>query len=511
MGQIYKHCQRVLIYLAPELYPRWARYSPLRREEEHDTKALQESSFRDIVKHLVDFQACHFSSGKPPELLGADTIASIYLLFFHPWFFRGWVIQEMVLSPKAMVLTCGHEISVEFLEWFVDRANSSHWAGPGKKPPLPCVEDLRCRYKRLEFSPGHSRFRNMMKLKSSNSALQLLDTISTGSQFRLTVDHVFGLLGIMDYLDLAPNYSLAPHEVFTLTAASIIDAYGTLHVLEHLPRGEDLDALPSWVPYWPSTGVEKTTWTSGYDTTKLAACRNRKHILSAASAVPYLRVRGKRIDRVTRVGERWEAATSYVTLNKALLECVNNVVNVDPQLNVDYAMEILLVKLHRELPEPMQSSFYLFKAAALPDWGLRLLNSPRWLIEEWESVRLKYEAMVESEIQKRPLYPSLISSMHEAYEKLAEMWESLSRCTPFLVEGKRCGHAQPTLYIEPGDIVYILHGLNCPIILRQIQGGDADESGKLVYTVVGVCYLDGCMNGEAVTWEEDEAEEFLLI
>lgn len=55
---------------------------------------------------------------------------------------------------------------------------------------------------------------------------------------------------------------------------------------------------------------------------------------------------------------------------------------------------------------------------------------------------------------------------------------------------------------ESGDVVCILHGSKLPIVLR--RQGDK-------WRLIGQCYVDGIMFGEAVTWAEDEAEGFEII
>lgn len=57
--------------------------------------------------------------------------------------------------------------------------------------------------------------------------------------------------------------------------------------------------------------------------------------------------------------------------------------------------------------------------------------------------------------------------------------------------------------------IHIVHGCNVPLLLRR---EDPEENkGKKVYRVLTECYLHGAMNGEAVTWEETEAEDMVLI
>lgn len=56
---------------------------------------------------------------------------------------------------------------------------------------------------------------------------------------------------------------------------------------------------------------------------------------------------------------------------------------------------------------------------------------------------------------------------------------------------------------EKGDLICILHGSSVPVVLRT-------NEDAMTYRVIVSCYLEGVMRGEAVTWEEDEADTFLL-
>jgi hypothetical protein len=57
--------------------------------------------------------------------------------------------------------------------------------------------------------------------------------------------------------------------------------------------------------------------------------------------------------------------------------------------------------------------------------------------------------------------------------------------------------------VSVGDMIAILHGLEVPVVLRQLRNG--------THIVVGQCYLEDAMFGEAVTWEEYEADTFTLV
>jgi hypothetical protein len=55
---------------------------------------------------------------------------------------------------------------------------------------------------------------------------------------------------------------------------------------------------------------------------------------------------------------------------------------------------------------------------------------------------------------------------------------------------------------QDGDFVCVLHGANLPIVLRKL----ADK-----WELIGPCFVDGMMYGEAVDWREDDADIFTLL
>lgn len=59
--------------------------------------------------------------------------------------------------------------------------------------------------------------------------------------------------------------------------------------------------------------------------------------------------------------------------------------------------------------------------------------------------------------------------------------------------------------VVPGDLIAILHGATAPCVLRRAE----DAAG--CFRWVGNCSLDAAMQGEAVKWEEDAGDTFLLI
>lgn len=63
------------------------------------------------------------------------------------------------------------------------------------------------------------------------------------------------------------------------------------------------------------------------------------------------------------------------------------------------------------------------------------------------------------------------------------------------------------LAVETGDVVALLAGLSCPIILR--ISGEKEEPNT--YKVVGIAYIEGLMQGEAWPENEEKISELILV
>lgn len=58
---------------------------------------------------------------------------------------------------------------------------------------------------------------------------------------------------------------------------------------------------------------------------------------------------------------------------------------------------------------------------------------------------------------------------------------------------------------KKGSLIVIFHGFIVPIIFEPVD----DEQKE--YKVVGDCYIEGIMHGDAITWEEKDTQTFVLV
>lgn len=72
-------------------------------------------------------------------------------------------------------------------------------------------------------------------------------------------------------------------------------------------------------------------------------------------------------------------------------------------------------------------------------------------------------------------------------------------------DGTETRHGLAPGYTKVEDEIAILHGARFPVLLRRTAGKPQK------YLVVGDCYIDGIMYGEAVDWNLEDADDILLV
>ncbi|KAH7350588.1 hypothetical protein BKA65DRAFT_241999 [Rhexocercosporidium sp. MPI-PUGE-AT-0058] len=87
---------------------------------------------------------------------------------------------------------------------------------------------------------------------------------------------------------------------------------------------------------------------------------------------------------------------------------------------------------------------------------------------------------------------------------LSEYVLVLRRRRVFVTLDRKLGLGMESMRL--GDDITLIHGSSAPLILRQKTAGD----GTKLYELVGQCYVEGAMYGEACTWDEFNADERAL-
>ncbi|KAE8135952.1 heterokaryon incompatibility protein-domain-containing protein [Aspergillus pseudotamarii] len=298
MGNIYAQCQEVVVYLGDALAPSFSQSfnTPARTRDaishtmtphecystlafnEIDTGLVwrrplshQDGSylfcFLQLLADGVDMN--RFTAGKDQGSL--DEIMEALRLFLSAvtWWKRVWVIQEVVI-PSRIVILYGSMLAP--WEMFVKAANRVHVNSQMEIRSL-AAHDTKVL---AEFSRRILSIESIRTRWQSPEQITLLQLLRQFSGRAATDprDKVYALLGLAkDKPSVEPNYAASELEVFVDTALDIISRSGSLSVLMGDFTMKNSHALPSWVPDW-SSPLEASIQSRVANVEHYTACNN---------------------------------------------------------------------------------------------------------------------------------------------------------------------------------------------------------------------------------------------
>lgn len=192
--------------------------------------------------------------------------AALVNVFAHPWFFRVWVIQEIILSPTATVLASGLDIQWSHLELFAQLMVANPFNTIMRSNPSVGVKD--------DAPNGLNNAATMAVLRttfwnssdySTGRSLESLLSLFANFQSTLPVDRIYGILALLspDYRSAAqwlqPDYSKPADDVFTMVATHLLQSNcNEILSLAGIGYDRNLPQLPSWVPDWTNLSIKDT-------------------------------------------------------------------------------------------------------------------------------------------------------------------------------------------------------------------------------------------------------------
>ncbi|MCJ1316840.1 hypothetical protein MMC15_002161 [Xylographa vitiligo] len=433
-------------------------------------------------------------------------------LLGREWFSRLWILQEVVI-PRVVYFKCGRyscsQNELYLATFYLQQMRSSRADS--------CSEGLRGSAS-IDMSPNGiescSIVHRLRCMKRSAVPNQLLSTLLVESRAKYQCsnphDRVYALLGLVALVeDLRIPVDYTESVAFTYTKATevIIESYRSLRVFGALGSKEakQVPGLPSWVPDWSMLEQsDPVLAVSGFDAmnSQLSHDRNFRasffhpHKPRTTMDANQLITAGRVIDRIQGDICRLSVMQySLIGLEAVLLHFL-------PLFSKNYqwppekcgegcddspsAIQILLVQTLTALYS--YGSDVEEHVLAMENLD-RLRHTAPEMLDAFASSVARGD-----EMQERPL------ELQDWLMQVAEISEAcVSRIVVELAK-YRLGLCPQSC--QQGDLVCILHGSNVPVLLRA-QGN--------FYEVVGQCYVHGIMEGEAVDWEEDEADLFTLI
>lgn len=494
MSEIYAKASRVIIWLGLEdensrLCKQWlqALHKLLPTLQSANRVVLGSPEYNRDWRQLI--VADTFSSPDTSPIWAA----AILQFWSRKWFTRGWIVQEMLLARDLICLTSDIEFTLQDL----DDMFTVPGGDPTKTPNMP-QEYISYRIlMTLKTDPFTETPQPLLFLRIMAAVAQEFVTQELG-------DRLYGFIGMLKGLDFVPDYTTPVRENFTRFAATIARQYASLDFLSLWSANLDemlkdspseLLGLPSWVPsfsWLPLTAPWRLavggvrSWRS---VIRWNAAAGRNHVHDAdndAASTKRLCVRGRVVDYIqhissARFAKMWDTDEAY---HNTLVEQIKaDLPGLGHWTRVDMIRFLNIVSCNGN--EPHDSAEQLLGLAPPPGPALA---------------------------------PELAPEQQRALHRYAESLGcclSMGRGRRFMVtEVGRLGLAP---YIgsvardgeKRGSAIVVLHGCIVPMVLQRVDGGGEDEMGE--WKIVGDCYVEGLMFGEGVTWDEGDAEEFVLV
>jgi len=440
---------------------------------------------------------------------------ALYKFLDRPYWKRVWILQEIIVSFSTLTIFCGErQLLLSDLKlaassmgenFLAIKENIRHaYRFSGLSEPRVSIKVFLGRIMQLNLP-----FLDMIKSNDSRSLPMLLDLSRTSEQTDLK-DKLYAILCLLDRniaCHITPNYELPLWKVFTSFPKAMITASGRLEILRQCSF-EDLDdrEVPSWVP-------NLTTIVHSNDMSLTAiynACGNIPARFQFLQDDRGLQVIGFRIDSVDGLGcAFWDTIDSQSSITPP--SAVANAYATEQA--VRKALYRSLVAAGKEETGTDDSAWeqLLNLPASPPSWydgdtkrdlesihefmnvnkGLQVCGRE---LGEWLSSNGSHGSHLEE--------PSTASKVSAFYSRILLVHTNRRLMT---TSQGRVGVAPKAA--ENGDIICIFFGSSTPMIIRLIPGFEN------CFSLVGECYVDGVMDGEALDWlltEKCQLENFVL-
>lgn len=456
-------------------------------------------------------------------------------LLHRPWFHRLWVVQEVVNANRAVILCGGQEIPWSIVSsalWdlknhglatiFLDQYASNACFN------VAAIEDAKGQrmFKQWYWGPDYQGFTDPL------FHVMLATRFCECSDPR---DRVFAVMSISQGRDIYLydwevdfNYSLSISELFKRFAIWDIIRCGSLRSLACAtsPGAEQLQ-LPSWVPDW--TRIEDIDPFVRYvNKTKFSASGRAKKDAWFSHNGTVLHVEGSAVDSVGALGPvpQFIKSTSLFQIDEGAIEQIDLINqwlqdcwrlaaggkrtmtarryeefwrtmtcsltgNGDPAPRIYSEYFRKYLEFMKNAPPILRFCLREPNHIIAPERSYRtadpLVTLIKYMHQTWCSIASRGDVTIGSEPSEYIPSEEFINLSRAFHE-----WYNDNHGTSALIESSLCVPKAAAV----GDVIYILHGSEVPIVLR--------PSGDGSFTVIGECYVHGLMHGEALSLDDYE-------
>lgn len=487
---------------------------------------ISKSDCADMLKicagYLTTFGA---STQQQPASFGPQDMLVVFELLQRPWFRRAWVVQEVAVAQATTLLIGSHPFSLVDIDYLVSltalaEREADEIPCPGTQfrhsEPFQCFHQMIHQRERYH-DPG-----------TNEHIFTFLCRVAGLCQATDGRDMVYAFLGLYQRnqsLLIVPDYSLPIEVVFMKLAKALMAESQTLDIfaavngrdfssvvsdnhdsfygmsssssMDSLSKSGDFGSsqydtaiFPSWAPDWRLELINVPLYTANRSP-KFCSSGTFAHHAVADDPIDRLTTRGKviaRVDALHFVAKPRSPGCGILTLQQQL-----PLDSLFSTLRKQRAKSSPLITLERILRVIVGDGSDRGEFSSKIDASKRRLSDRRIseLVLAWEMTAFP----IENE--------NTVERIHEDARVLEQHCRVAYGRWFFSTEGAAAMGLAP-LHTSPGDVVAILHGSKTPVILRRLADNE--------YLLIGQCYLEGVMYGEAVTWKQvDETDLFILV
>lgn len=491
MGDIYRNCQCVLVWLGA-IRTLDADFESVCLESNRldDADELNEATIQPLEHRL------EMISRSPTSTRAF--LQNLAFIVKAAWFTRAWVFQEIVLPRHSkFILGESHTyrrgntlsliglqtIVIAYLELFPPRILaqwSSHLAQP-------------VAYARLQLMAEEYAKRHGISLLEKRPFEEILSLAVSRAKTSIVLDQLYAYFPLLEdpSIRLHPTYGIRKDKALISTTQSILRGTQRLDILEYvLRKGYPQDTLqrkvlpdvPSWVPdFFQDAAVLPFSRASSRKDSPVIVTSPRPWLGTCTSRL--LTAYGKRVDVFE--AEITSDCRHAVNSDEELKSIYDSATNA--WAGISNCSSRLWLTMERILQAFLAEGY-----GAYFEYGRK-------------SIRILAASIVQHALNAR--HPE--DTIHE--QRLETIKQNMMACKEKLMACRSLWLTRAARFaigsrIDRGDIICILHGCTHPVALQEVDKG--------IFIVLGTCYLEGWMdpwNHGKVNWAVDDVEKFILV
>jgi hypothetical protein len=453
----------------------------------------------DTMHHLCRDPWVEETLRLPPDLM-VEGWHALSVFAQKPYWNRAWIIQELAMNHNSTLFLCGrYKLTRRML-----RLGATY-----------CQELLRA-YEDQSFLCNHDldsaawqKARRLYRLASLTYNLDveirlnpLLNLVRRADATDKR-DKVYSILGLLDpavSAEIVPNYRLSVQQVFTEFTKAVIKNSGSLDQIVYggIPNRK---GWPSWVP----------DQRLPFDRHHIQYLRSRQASGALPASIQFRR-QGRSLELLVCGGIRVDAVDGTAAGPSPDTRCSKPRFGSNQYIGrTSEALENTLLMSHPGAREKALLDIPWLSNRSASSCHLR--RTPKWpnisqstYFKQFHEFRIHNRNFRIGGRELRSFFPqdgdkSVETKVNRACMRLAAL--SLEHRALITTETGYLGLAPKA--VRSGNIVAILFGCKCPVILRPCHDN--------MYQVVGECYIHELMDGEILIQERDgyvSRQEFVL-